>query len=178
MATGYRPNEAREDNYVLAVVAALIVATVAIFFAGATYRGGLKYLVLQLSGNETEASVLFVDVFEPAGSEEGGKRVLSLNTNLMADLFNVSVEYVDQDGRQVANSFLALQAGNQVEPGMDLPIVYSRWRTDLFLPIYQLPGYRTDARIAGFSSAVIAVSIVSIGWTIVLWRRFRRSRRR
>ncbi|MEM1287745.1 MAG: hypothetical protein AAGH60_05290 [Pseudomonadota bacterium] len=177
MSNLYRPHEAKEDQFVLIAVAAVIFSIFVSFFVAATWHGGMKYMVLNVSGVATEATIWSIVPVERAGPPTETGRI-EANSNLYEDLFEVSVDYRTENGALISASFLALANRSTWQEGDRLPVLYSRLRYDLFLPVEQLDGYRVDAWIASIGSGLIGSCALCFVWTLYRWRAFHRRRRR
>lgn len=178
MANLFHPHEAREDNYVLGIIAAVIVSLATLAFASSAYHSGLKYVVLALSGLETQSTVLSVRDLGVLSAEERidlGISALSHHDEAIAEIF---VEFTDRDGDDVVGSFLVLEDQSAIREDDALPILYSRLDPHIFLPVRLLPDYRTDARIVLAAAVVLLLCAVGIGIVIWRWRAFRSDIRR
>lgn len=178
MSTSFRPNEAKEDQHALSIIAAFFLSSAMLLFAYQTSYGGLKYIVLTTTGVEKASIVLSVVRIGSFSTEDIIEMGASIDRDFSDNVDEVTVSFVDHRGEQVVNAYLVPSHQNTVRENDEVVVVSSRLNSEIFLPAETLPSYRIDGWIFSIASGVIAVCALWVLITIRRWRTFRAKARR
>ncbi len=178
MSTSFRPNEAKEDQHALSIVAAFFLSSAMLLFAYQTFYGGLKYIVLTTTGFETQSTVLSVARIGSFSTEDIIEMGASIDRDFSNNVDEVTVRFVDHRGEPVVNAYLVPSHQNTVRENDEVLVISSRLNSEIFLPAETLPSYRIDAWIFSIAASVIALCALSVVMIVWRWRVFRIRARR
>lgn len=178
MSTSFRPQEAKEDTYVLGIVAPLLIGGAMYILASMMSHTGSKVVLLSLTGVEAQATIQSVRTVEEVS---GGAIILLQPTAInSADqmITEVDIVFTDHDGHENGTSFLIQASQNGLQPDTPLMILYSRFDSSLALPVQSMSAHRIDAWIFSIAIGVMVLCALTIVFTIYRWRAFRVKARR
>lgn len=178
MSTSFRPQEAREDNYVLGLISLVLLALAVSFIAYSSYHSGLKYIVLKLTGIETQSYIFAINDIGTLSTEELTSMGISYPAEYTGLIDEVVVEFREEDGSYITGSFIVPRQRNRLREDTELPVIYSSLNPNIFLPVDDMPKYRFDARLLMISIAGLIVLLLAGAYMISRWRSFRKRARR
>lgn len=149
-----------------------------LIFVFQTQHSGLKYILLTTSGVEVKSTVLSVNDIGELSTEEIVDMGMSIARDFTDNIDDVTMSYVDYRDVRIVNSFLVPSSQNTLQEGAELTVVYSRLRSDIFLPAQSVSSYRIDAWMFSIALGLILFCAASVVFTVFRWKAFRARVRR